>query len=88
MEYKKLKWKKFNNIEYRAEVSVKGLFGIKFICRKKCYANEYDYKYIINGKHFGDYLGYKCNSLEHGIKLCEEKYKEICDNVKNVLFEE
>lgn len=72
MKIKKLELKQKNYLEYIADISIKGLFGIRFMCRKACYANEYNYKYIINGTHFGDYLGYKCDSFEDGKQICEK----------------
>ena len=90
MKYKKLNWNKkqdsFRN-EYISKIKVNGLFGIKFICEYKRYNNTYTYKYIINGKHYGGYLGYECKNLEHGMQLCEEHYEKICENITSVIFE-
>lgn len=80
MDYKELEWKQSKFNEYRADVSIKGLFGIRFISGKN-YNNDYYYKYIINGKHYGGYSGFECSSINHGKQLCEEKYQEICDKV-------
>lgn len=86
MEYKELAWKKIDGCKYRADIKVKGAFGVRFIVRKSFLQNEYSWKYIINGKHYGGYSGYKCEDFKNGKYLCKEKYKEICDKIVRKLF--
>lgn len=92
MEPKQLNWRNFLNKygymtkeEYRADVKVNGLFGIRYQYGKR-YDRSYYYYYIINGKKFGDYNGFDCSSLEEGKRLCEEKYKEICNQIIDTIF--
>ncbi|MFC0903765.1 hypothetical protein ACFHWD_03555 [Clostridium sp. MT-14] len=78
--------------EYRADVRLKGVFGIRFICgiryiepttnTEKCF-----YRWIINGKKCDDLFEFNCKSLEDGKRLCEEKYLEICNKIINIICE-
>jgi hypothetical protein len=92
MNFKDLQWKptKYSGDlrpEYRADVSIKGLVGIRFQYGKRASCSDsYYYSYIINGKKFGDYLGFTCDDLEQGKRLCEYKYIEICHQIINSLF--
>jgi len=92
MNLKKLEWKKlenstkyFGNSHIKADVKVNDLFGIRFQCGKST-IDKYYYRYVINGKKFGDYPGFPCSSLEEGKMICEEKYSEICDQIVNAIF--
>ncbi len=91
MNIKNLKWKNFikyrhmTKEEYRADVRVKGIFGMRFQYGKRFHNNTYYYFYIINGKKFGYYDGFDCDSLEDGRKLCEKKYTEICNEIINAI---
>jgi len=91
MKIKKLNWRNFlqhgymTKEEYRADIKVKGIFGIRFQYGKRFHNNSYYYFYIINGKKFGDYNGFDCNSLEDGKRLCEEKHIEICNQIFNTI---
>jgi hypothetical protein len=86
MKFRELTWRQYNN-EYRADIKVKGLFGIRFIYGQNYGLNSsYFYKWIINGKRYGDSLGLPCNSLNEGKKKCEEQYGKICDQIYDNLF--
>jgi len=81
-----LRWKSVSCTQYRADIKVNGIFGIRFEYGKRFPLEQYYYKYIINGKKYGDYLGYNCESMEDGKHHCEEKYIEICNKISDVLF--
>lgn len=85
MKFKELVWREYKTKEYRTDISLKGLFGVRFQYGRRFYNNTYYYYYIINGKKFGDYSGFDCDDLEHGKRLCEEKYIEICNQIINSL---
>jgi hypothetical protein len=89
MQFKELNWRKNNN-EYRADVKLNGIFGIRFIYGENYgfIPRKYFYKWIINGKKYGDYFGFSCESLEQGKQLCEEEYMKICNDIINVLCKE
>jgi hypothetical protein len=76
-----LEWKQINLLKCRSDIRIRGLFGIRFECEKMCYNDEYYYRYIINGKRFGGYLGYPCKNFEYGKALCEDVYYELCDKI-------
>jgi hypothetical protein len=86
MQFTKLNWRKYNN-EYRADVKLKSIFGIRFICGilYEFEPKKYFYKWIINGKKYGDYFEYQSESLEDAKQKCEQEYIKICNNIINVL---
>jgi hypothetical protein len=83
MKFKELKWRKYNN-EYRADIKINGIFGIRFIYGT-FYNNKCFYKWIINGKKYGGYFGYECKDLEQGKQMCEQEYLKICNNIIDLL---
>lgn len=91
MNYKELKWRQYKN-EYRADIRLKGLFGIRFTYGKT-YNDKYFYQWIINGKKYGgnyydEYPEFSCKSLKQSKKLCEEKYLDICIKIEDTIYDE
>ena len=86
-----LQWKSKNYANHYAKLTIKGMFGLRFNVKKvNPWAindnTDWVYEYIVNGKHYGNFL---CDSLEDGINKCNDIYVEIMECVlgKIITFE-
>lgn len=88
-KFKKLTWKTVSNIhlKHRSQMKVHGIFGLRFEYWENCYNSDCHWSYIINGKKYGGDFGFNCDNLEHGKKLCEDRYLEICNQILETICE-
>ena len=89
LEFKLVKNKSFEN-EYRANLRVKGVFGIRFYYKQRYYAYDvsesWTYGWIINGKRYGGEYSLFCSSEQECIEKCQFKYEEICSKILNEII--
>ncbi len=91
MKVKTLEWKSRSKYpfveEYISDISIKGLFGIRFVCQSDRHGN-FLYKYVINGSWHGGYKGFQCASFEDGKEKCQTVFADICSRISQEIFYE